>query len=184
MLIYVALLIYLGRVSPSSAAPVTIQNTTALFGEKAPACQPDPPGRGTWSLLYSCVFSLALCIWNALHLNVPLSNESSWIGLRRKVKWVLIALFAPEIVLSVAFQQWLVAITFMWEMKRIAADSLERVAEVSSRLQDFLAWLTPSPAIEAHSEKEASQSSSMEKTNLLRLPSMRTLPSISSTPIM
>ena len=134
MLMCVALLIYLGRISPSSAAPVAVQNTTALFGEKAsPAWQPDPPGRGTWSLLYSCIFTLALCIWNAIHLNVPPSNESSLAGLRRKIKWVLIALFAPEIVVFVAFQQWLTAITFLWELKRIAADNPERIAQVSSR---------------------------------------------------
>jgi hypothetical protein len=135
MLMCVALLIYFGRINPSSAAPVAVQNNTALFGEKAsPAWQPDPPGRGTWSLLYSCIFTLALCIWNAIHLNVPTLNESSLVGLRRKIKWVLIALFAPEIVVFVAFQQWLTAITFLWELKRIAADNPERIAHVSSRL--------------------------------------------------
>jgi hypothetical protein len=134
MLMCVALLIYLSSISPSSAAPVAVQNTTALFGKKAsPAWQPDPLGQGTWSLLYSYIFILALCIWNAIHLNVPPSNESSLVGLRRKIKWVLIALFVPEIVVFVAFQQRLTAITFLSELKRIAANSPEKIAQVCSR---------------------------------------------------
>lgn len=124
------ILMHLGRIGPGFAAPV---NTTALFQEKAsPAWQPDPRGRGTWSLLYSCVFTLVLCIWNAIHLNVPPSNESFWVGLTRKIKWVIIALVAPEIVVFVAFQQWLTAVTFLWELRRIAGENPEKVAHVSS----------------------------------------------------
>lgn len=135
MLVCIALLIYFGRIYPGSAAPVALQNTRALFQEKAsPAWQPDPPGRGTWSLLYSCVFTLVLCVWNAIHLNVPSSDESSSVGLRRKIKWVLIALVAPEIVVFVAFQQWLTAMTFLWGLKRIAAKNPEKTARVSPRL--------------------------------------------------
>ena len=66
----------------------------------------EPRGRGTWSLLYSCIFTLFLCVYTAIHLNVPPQHESSFVFYMRKTKWVLIALLAPEIVLYSAWLQW------------------------------------------------------------------------------
>jgi hypothetical protein len=58
------------------------------------------------SLLYSCVFTLFLCVCTAVHLNVPPENEGKFAFYRRKTKWVLIALLAPEVVLYTAWSQW------------------------------------------------------------------------------
>ena len=52
------------------------QNFTALRTDIAPPWVPDPDNRGTWSLLYSCVFTLVLCVWTAIHLNIPSYHES------------------------------------------------------------------------------------------------------------
>jgi hypothetical protein len=79
----------------------------------------DPSGRGTWNLLYSCGFTLVLCVWTSIHLNVPPPRESAWLGWRRKLKWVVIALFAPEIVVFTAFQQWLTARLFLKELEKL-----------------------------------------------------------------
>ena len=70
---------------------------------------PEPPGRGTWSLLHSCVFTLVLCVWTSIHPNVPAQDEGKWRGTRifmRKLKWVCVALFAPELVLYSAWAQF------------------------------------------------------------------------------
>lgn len=57
----------------------------------------EPDGRGTWSILSGCLITLTLCIWTALHLNIP---EHGKLGkqLWRKTKWLIVGLIAPEMV--------------------------------------------------------------------------------------
>ncbi|KAF8811820.1 hypothetical protein BYT27DRAFT_7183504, partial [Phlegmacium glaucopus] len=70
-----------------------------------------PPTRGTFNILTSCVLTLILCMWTALHLNVPPQNEGPIGRTAHKLKWTLIALLAPEIVAYIAWRQWLSART-------------------------------------------------------------------------
>ncbi|KAL8867326.1 MAG: hypothetical protein Q9174_005734 [Haloplaca sp. 1 TL-2023] len=65
---------------------------------------PEPDGRGTWSLLTTCIITISLCVWSAVHLNVP-QHQSQHSKYWRKFKWVLLGLFAPELVAYVAWQQ-------------------------------------------------------------------------------
>ncbi|PMD43237.1 hypothetical protein L207DRAFT_563960 [Hyaloscypha variabilis F] len=94
-------------------------NLTALGTEVAPLWVDDPAGRGTWGLLYSCTFTLGICVWTSIHLNIP-PKESRWKAWRRKLKWLFIALFAPELVVFTAFQQWLTAKIFLKELIQIS----------------------------------------------------------------
>lgn len=58
---------------------------------------PEPTTRGTFSLVSTCLITMGLCIWTAVHLNIPGPGErvtQFW----RKVFCVLIGLFAPELV--------------------------------------------------------------------------------------
>jgi hypothetical protein len=100
------------------AAPV--QNITALRTEVAPLWVDDPSGRGTWSLLSSCTFTLGICVWNSIHLNLPSQGERSWVRWARKVKWLFIAILAPEFILVIAFQQWMIASDFLKKLKMAA----------------------------------------------------------------
>jgi hypothetical protein len=93
--------------SPAIAAP--IQNLTALNTVIAPSWVPDPSGRGTWNLLYSCLFTLLLCVYTAIHLNVPAWYDTKIDFWLRKTKWVFITILALEIVVYVAFEQWVAA---------------------------------------------------------------------------
>ncbi|KAH7418530.1 hypothetical protein BKA64DRAFT_701046 [Cadophora sp. MPI-SDFR-AT-0126] len=106
-----------GSSTPSNAT--TPANTTASSTTIAPSWVSEPRGRGTWNLLYSCVFTLVLCIWTSVHLNVPGYGETAWQMYRRKAKWVLIALFAPEFVVYCAFQQWFTARMFLRELQKL-----------------------------------------------------------------
>ncbi|KAL8826714.1 MAG: hypothetical protein Q9170_007301 [Blastenia crenularia] len=74
----------------------TIHNT--------PRWVPEPNGRGTWSLLSTCLVTISLCVWSAVHLNVP-QHERTHSQHWRKVKWLVLGLFAPELVAYVAWQQ-------------------------------------------------------------------------------
>ncbi|TGO19359.1 hypothetical protein BPAE_0343g00040 [Botrytis paeoniae] len=81
-------------------------NSTALQIEVAPGWVSGPNGRGTWSILYGCVCTLIACIYTAIHLNIPPDGESKFADYMMKVKWILIALFAAEIVVYTAFEQY------------------------------------------------------------------------------
>lgn len=100
-----------------SAAPTS--NKTALQTEYAQPWVPDPGTRGTWSLLYSCLFTLGLCVWSAIHLNIPPRGELPVKQFLRKTKWVFIAIFAPELVLFSAWQQLYTANEFCKEANMI-----------------------------------------------------------------
>ena len=59
---------------------------------------PEPSGRGTWSILWSCLATIFICTWSALHLDVP-KNHGRWYLTFRKVRWMLAAATAPEFIL-------------------------------------------------------------------------------------
>ena len=79
---------------PAHAAPT--QDLTALRDTIVPPWMPDPNGRGTWSLLYSCAFTTVFCVWTAIHLNMPAHGETKKQHFLRKMKWVLLAIVAPQ----------------------------------------------------------------------------------------
>lgn len=80
-------------------------NMTALQTIDAPLWVSAPQFRGTMAILQSCILTLVACIYTAIHLNVPVRVD--WLSLLvTKARWVLIALFAPEIVLFSAASQF------------------------------------------------------------------------------
>ena len=58
-------------------------------------------------------------------MNVPASDDSAAVCWRRKVKWVLCGIFAAEIVVCSAFQQWYMVTRFCKELNKIAARHYE-----------------------------------------------------------
>ena len=69
----------------------------------------DPDGRGTFSITSSCVLTLSLCVHTAIHLNVPPHKRTelqSWI---ETAKWVVSGILAPELVVFVAWRQYVSA---------------------------------------------------------------------------
>jgi hypothetical protein len=78
--------------------------------------------RGTMAILQSCILTLVAWIYTAIHLNVP--EKKDWISmLRTKAQWVLLALFAPEIVLYSAAVRFLEAISFRNRLRKLQAKS-------------------------------------------------------------
>ena len=77
----------------------------------APAFVDSANMRGTMDIVWSSLSIILLCTWSILHLNVPPQNEpvgiSQKIGkaafeLWRKIKWMIITVFSPEIILGLA----------------------------------------------------------------------------------
>lgn len=65
----------------------------------------EPTTRGTVNIVTTCLSTLILCVWSAVHMNIPGTRDSSRIQIVRRVAWLLCALFAPEIVAFVAWGQ-------------------------------------------------------------------------------
>lgn len=83
----------------------------------------EPNGRGTFSLVFSCIVTLTLCVWSALHLNIPPPHRGLRWRFLEKTKWVLYGVFAPELVVATAAAQFIVA---SWLKKEIEADAETR----------------------------------------------------------
>ena len=75
---------------------VTTNKTSAWVSE--------PNVRGTWSILSSCIITICLCVWTAVHLNIP-EHHRTKAQLWRKIKWLVLGLVAPEMVAYVAWHQ-------------------------------------------------------------------------------
>jgi hypothetical protein len=89
--------------TPSAwAAPVNASNVSPVY-------VPDPAGRGTVGLVSSCVLTLFLCVYTAIHLNVIPAGTSWRKRLLYQIGWAMLAMFAPEFVLWRAITQWRVA---------------------------------------------------------------------------
>ncbi|KAK7943071.1 uncharacterized protein PG986_012184 [Apiospora aurea] len=69
----------------------------------------DPDGRGTLSLLFSCLLTLGLCVWSAVHLNLPRHGETDLEFMYRNLKWSILGIFGPELVIWAAWRQLLSA---------------------------------------------------------------------------
>ena len=79
--------------------PLIFGNGTDVVHWK-PSCNT----RGTFDIFSTCVITLLLCMWTAVHLNVPIPG-SVWEQRLRKVGWLALALVAPEVV---AYTAWYV----------------------------------------------------------------------------
>jgi hypothetical protein len=82
-----------------------------------------PSSRGTLTILFSCTAALAFCVWTGVHLNVHQSDsrkkkrgarelEVETSKILCKSLWALIALPLPDIVLTLALHQLLVALEY------------------------------------------------------------------------
>ncbi|KAM0802741.1 hypothetical protein BDR22DRAFT_819419 [Usnea florida] len=74
--------------------------------------KPSSETRGTFDILSTCIITMLLCVWTAVHLNVsPPGNV--WTPRLRKVGWMILALLAPELVAYTAWYQRRQALSIM-----------------------------------------------------------------------
>src|ERR1700712_2205012 len=64
-----------------------------------------PDGRGTYDLVQSCLLTLVLCVWTAMHLNIPPYGQPEWKSWRSYLKWSLLGVFGPELIIYIAWMQ-------------------------------------------------------------------------------
>lgn len=77
--------------------------------EYAPPWVTPPSGRGSWTIIYSCVLTLFLCAYSMIHHNIPPRDETLFNSISRSVSWGTGSLVAPEITLFFAVSQFVEA---------------------------------------------------------------------------
>ena len=78
-----------------------------------------PDQRGTIDIIWSCVATLSICVWAMLHLNVPSQNDSQLTLTLRRVRWMILAVLAPELVMLFASGQWASARRSVAQMREL-----------------------------------------------------------------
>ena len=94
-----------------------------------------PNTRGTWDIISSCLITLGLCLWTALHLNIP-DHGSISVQKWRKFGWLLTGLLAPEMIVYMALEQRRAAMRLTEKVH--AAFGVQKQA---SKWQKLLRWL-------------------------------------------
>ncbi|KAI0707859.1 hypothetical protein C8Q76DRAFT_800174 [Earliella scabrosa] len=102
--------------------------------------QAEPHFRGTYSILTSCLSTLFVSTWSALHLDIPESGKRGQSAFGRfldKLGWLVLGLLAPEYLLLVAFNQFIAA----RELTEFAQWRLETPTEDPSLLVRSRGWI-------------------------------------------
>lgn len=116
-----AMLLILSLFFLSNVIPLT--NASNNSSDATVGWVTDPNGRGTFSLISSCLVTLGLCVWSAMHLNIPPHGESLAQSWKRNIKWGLIGVFAPELVVFAAWRQYNSAKQLCTEVREDFPDS-------------------------------------------------------------
>ncbi|PNS16453.1 hypothetical protein CAC42_187 [Sphaceloma murrayae] len=78
-----------------------------------------PESRGTMDILWACSSTLFICVWVMLHLNIPARDDSFLIVVVRKLKWFVMSMLAPELVMLFAGGQWAAACRSVSDMNEL-----------------------------------------------------------------
>ena len=82
-----------------------VASALSSFASSRTACNDLHECRTLEGIIFNCISTVILCTWVALHTDVP-ARPDSWTRFLHRVKWVTIALLAPEAILYKAFVEW------------------------------------------------------------------------------
>lgn len=97
-------------------------NSTILKGTRILGWTSGPSFRGTGSILWSCLVTILATVYTAIHPNIPIRHQSQWQRLSTRVRWAVIALIAPEMILRLAIQQFLSVRALLKELKSMKTE--------------------------------------------------------------
>jgi hypothetical protein len=87
-------------------------STLLLLSSLAPAYAFETVGfvkednqRDTISLLFSCFLTIGLCVYTAIHFNIPPKNEPSHVTVLKQLKWCITGILSPEAIVYTAYRQ-------------------------------------------------------------------------------
>lgn len=87
------------------AAPATYGNTANNTITGGIKIAPEPQGRGTFGIIFSCTATFVFCIWTTVHPNI-IANTTRRMRLYHKSIYTICCIFIPEGILVCAYGQW------------------------------------------------------------------------------
>jgi len=85
---------------------LALTNQTTLDHEFAQAWVPSSSVRSSWEILYSCLTALVACFIKFVPMKMPAHDDSKWTRCLRKLKWLVLTIFIPELVVYRAWRQF------------------------------------------------------------------------------
>ncbi|KAI0876780.1 hypothetical protein GGS24DRAFT_498587 [Hypoxylon argillaceum] len=105
-----------------------MNNTPPVLAPEMVGWAPEPDGRGTMTLIWTCFLAIFTCTWSAIHTNLPAEGESSFAIFLRKVRWSLWAVYAAELELvTVAFLLCTAVTCYFWLRKALDVETHEHI---------------------------------------------------------
>ena len=91
----------------------------------------EPDGRGTWGLIQSCLVTLFLCVYTAIHLHIRphQSQRRQWL---RRIGVSLLASVLPEYVFTCALSEFSLA-----KQLQIQLNNIDSIVSVRTNLTGF-----------------------------------------------
>jgi len=83
-------------------------NNTATPGDPSFLWKPEPTQRGTFGIFFFCFSTLIICVWSALHFDIPATRipiDKLTYKIFIPVFWMVVAVIAPEALLCAAINQ-------------------------------------------------------------------------------
>lgn len=139
-------------------ANITTQSASAHLAFTSASCRDIDDCRTLWNIIWSCIATMFICIWVAIHRDVP-SPKESWLQgqMNEIVIPVIMTFLAPEATLAWAVDQFLDARKLYKELEQARLDREKRwvasVGRPSNTSEDTLVSRTRRRAISV----EASQ---------------------------
>ncbi|KAJ7910820.1 hypothetical protein B0H13DRAFT_2485145 [Mycena leptocephala] len=125
MLLLLILVHLLSRNGSAAPVPHTLNNRS-----NPDSCDDINNCRKLFDIVWGCLATIFACTWVSMHPNVPAPNQS-WLALFwRRLKMMLIAVVAPELMVGFAARQF------------FAAWTLSKGGSASSQLSDNLAFIS------------------------------------------
>ena len=82
----------------------------------------EPKQRGSFGILSLCFSTLIICIWSALHFNIPTRRRPTFDRLFLQGRLIMSALLLPELLLFKAMNEWANASVLVKKVKQFHPD--------------------------------------------------------------
>lgn len=94
-----------------------------------------PSDRGSIDILWTCLVTLTLCAWTAVHPNIlPVPSASR--TMIQRLGMMIVAILFPELIISAAWRQWRVSRWLCSEVNRLEIDTDDDVVQICHDVVD------------------------------------------------
>jgi hypothetical protein len=109
LLVLFCVFLYLVGVIQAAPGTLTTNPTNTTTSDNFEALSLTFTTRSLWTIVSSSVLTLFACIYSAIHPNIPSPHDSPHCIIRRRLGVIIMALIAPELIVTWAMRQWISA---------------------------------------------------------------------------